>query len=379
MGPDVQIIRDKEGLLALSEQWDALSAGRGSLSPALSHDWFACWVDAFGEPVELLVVAAYEGGSLAGVAPLCLSESTHRGIPCRQVRFLYNRHGPRCTFLVREGRAEYCRVLLEAILEFGDWDLAVLENIPEESCLSELEREGKLARALGGRFWSLRRRTMSSPLLRIRGSWEEFYSSRPRSLRRSLRSKEKRLFAAGEVSIEHHTDSGSALAAMDTLFRVGERSWKAAKGRAIGSDAGSRAFYTRLAETFGAHGQVSVWLMHLGGEPAAFEFHITRDATVQALRAEFDEKYRGLGVGSILDREIVKRLFELGFREYDMGGEADFYKLRWTAEVREHSELLLFRKSARGRLLHAVETGAVEPLKRLLGRGAAQPKTQKEE
>ncbi len=86
------------------------------------------------------------------------------------------------------------------------------------------------------------------------------------------------------------------------------------------------------------------------------------------MRAEFNEKHRELGVGSVLDKEIIRRLFELGFEEYDMGGDADFYKLRWTADTTMHSELLFFRDSWKGRLLHEMETRLVEPAKRVLRR-----------
>jgi CelD/BcsL family acetyltransferase involved in cellulose biosynthesis len=209
---------------------------------------------------------------------------------------------------------------------------------------------------------------MSSPFLRITGSWVEFFESRPRNLRRSLQNKENRISAVGRAEVEHVTSAAGAAAVMDTLLRIGDASWKASRGRAIGSDPQSRKFYTLLAERFGSRRELSVWLMRLNGEPVAFEFHVTRGKLVQALRAEFDEKRRDLGVGSVLDKEIIRHLFELGFEEYDMGGEADFYKLRWTAEATRHSELLFFRRSWKGRTLHGLESRVVEPAKKLLGR-----------
>ena len=44
----------------------------------------------------------------------------------------------------------------------------------------------------------------------------------------------------------------------------------------------------------------------------------------------------------VLTLKRFQAFFELGFDEYDMGGEADFYKLRWSARVKEHSEILIF-------------------------------------
>ena len=357
-----EIIRDREQFDRLAGQWDSLTAGAGPLSPALSHEWFSSWVEAFGRNAQLSVVALFDGETLMAVAPVRTVRGRYRGIPCAQLRFLSNRHAPRCAFLAKEGRSELGRILIRETLHLPGWDLAVLDNVPHGSVLLELARD----EASSAGFLFLGRETMSSPLLRMAGSWTEFFASRSRNLRRSLHNKENRISAVGKVEVEHVTDGAAAAAVMDTLFHIGDASWKASRGRAIGSDPESRKFYGLLVENFGSRGELSIWLMRLNGDPVAFEFHITRGKRVQALRAEFDEKRRDLGVGSVLDKEIIRRLFELGFEEYDMGGEADFYKLRWTGEKTRHSELLFFRKSGKGRLLHSVESRVVEPAKKLM-------------
>ena len=365
----IERIRDFDRFLELRNGWNSLRPWAGSSSAALTHEWFSAWLRAFGKGIDLHILALFDKNTstgkadkLVGVAPLQIVRSTFRGVPCRQLRFLYNRHGPRCCFLMRDGYSDHGEILMKEVLDLHGCDIAILENIPHESYLYAL-----CTKLPGSRKHSvLLRRTMSSPFLRIEGPWEDFFDSRPRNLRRSIRSKEKKLAAAGQMTFAHFTDAKSVVSIMPTLFALGEKSWKARGGRAIGSQPESRKFYSLLAETFGEGNEVSVWLMRVNGEPAAFEFHLVRDRQVQALRAEFDEKYRDLGVGSVLDKEIVKRLFEMGFEEYDMGGESDFYKLRWTEKARNHSELLIFGKSAAGRLICTIEKGVVEPLKTIV-------------
>jgi len=364
----IEHIRHLERFLELKNEWNSLRPGPGPASPAFTHEWFSAWLGAFGNGLDLAILALFDEDTgaadverLVGAAPMQIVRSTYRGIRCGQLRFLYNRHGPRCSFMMRDGYAHYIHVLLEEALKQRGWDVAILENIAHDSYLYELCISVRDSR----RHSMLLRRTMSSPFLKIEGSWEDFLNSRPRNLKRSLRSKEKKLSNAGKMRIEHFTEDASSVSIMPTLIALGEKSWKARGGRAIGSQPESRKFYSLLAETFGRQGEVSVWLMRVNDEPAAFEFHLTKDRKVQALRAEFDEKYRNLGVGSILDKEIVKRLFESGFKEYDMGGESDFYKLRWTDDVSEHSELLVFGDSALGKLLYTVEKGVVGPIKRV--------------
>jgi CelD/BcsL family acetyltransferase involved in cellulose biosynthesis len=369
----IERITDTERFRALGNEWNELEGGEGLSSPAFAHEWFSAWLEAFGGEVELATIALFDETELVGVAPLCLTHGRYRGIGCRQLRFLYNRHGPRCTFLMRRRHGDAARLLLEEALRLVGWDLAVFENVPHESYLYESFVNWSESKRLP----ALARKTMSSPFLKTKGSWEEFLESRSRNLKRSLRKKESKLFGAGKMTIERFTDAASAAAVMETLFKLGERSWKARGGRAIGSGRASRAFYSCLAESFGKENEVSIWLMRLDGEPVAFEFHLTRGRQVQALRAEFDESYREMGAGSVLDKEIVKSLFELGFDEYDMGGEADFYKLRWSDTSRQHSELLAFNDSVTGKLLCTMEKLIVEPLKSVarpfLRRGEKRP------
>jgi CelD/BcsL family acetyltransferase involved in cellulose biosynthesis len=365
----IEKISHFDRFVQLKSEWNSLGPDPGVSSPALTHEWFSAWLQAFGKNIDLAILALFDrkgraGGveELVGVAPLRIVRSTYRGIRCGQLRFLYNRHGPRCSFLMRDGYADYTGILMEEALKLPGWDIAILENIPSDSYLYRFCANMRDSQ----KYSTLLRGIMSSPFLKIEGTWEDFFNSRPRNLKRSLRSKEKKLSSAGKMTIEHFTDAASAVSGMPILIALGEKSWKARRGRAIGSQPESREFYSLLAETFGKQNQVSVWLMRVNDESVAFEFHLVQDTQVQALRAEFDEKYRHLGVGSVLDKEIVRRLFETGFGEYDMGGDADFYKLRWTDKVRDHSELLIFGKSAVGRLLCTVEKRIVEPIKRVV-------------
>jgi len=364
----IEHINHLDRFLELRNEWNSLRPGSGSSSPALTHQWFSAWLEAFGNGSNLSSLALFdnagagEGEKLVGVAPLRVLKARYRGILCSQLRFLYNRHGPRCCFLIRAGYENCASTLIEELLELPGWDIVVLENIPHDSYLYAFCQKLVPSR----QHACLLRKTTSSTLLRITGAWDDFFDSSPRNLKRSLRTKEKRISTLGRMTIEHLTDSASAASIMPSLFAIGERSWKTRYGRAIGSKPESREFYSLLADAFGRENCVSIWLMRINDEPVAFEFHIIQDKQVLALRAEFDEKYREQGVGSILDREIVRSLFQTGFKEYDMGGEADFYKLRWTDEVRDHSELLVFGKSATGRLLSMIEKGLVGPVKKVV-------------
>jgi CelD/BcsL family acetyltransferase involved in cellulose biosynthesis len=82
-----------------------------------------------------------------------------------------------------------------------------------------------------------------------------------------------------------------------------------------------------------------------------------------ALVADFDESYRHLSPGSILDFNVMQHIFENGTAEYDMGCGDSFYKAHWTETSRKHLGLNFSRNTLYGRTLMFVEKKIVPILK----------------
>jgi len=82
------------------------------------------------------------------------------------------------------------------------------------------------------------------------------------------------------------------------------------------------------------------------------------------LRSEFDEQYASNSPGAVLESDIIKSLFENGFKEYDMGGSADEYKKHWTTGIREHANILVFNKGLYPKLMSFLEGTIIPYIKR---------------
>ena len=115
---------------------------------------------------------------------------------------------------------------------------------------------------------------------------------------------------------------------------------------------------------------LNIWILNLNNQPIAYEYHLTYKGKVHALRSSFDKNFKGLSPGSFLDYQIIKQLYQRGdICEYDMGGNADFYKLRWTKHYRKHQTVYIFRKEIYSRILYFLDnklTPLLRPLKRTL-------------
>ena len=61
------------------------------------------------------------------------------------------------------------------------------------------------------------------------------------------------------------------------------------------------------------------------------------------LKTGFNRQYEKIGVGTFLDQSILERLFEdEALREYDLLGDFDFYKQRWTSQARSYYRITLY-------------------------------------
>ena len=116
-------------------------------------------------------------------------------------------------------------------------------------------------------------------------------------------------------------------------------------------------------------GWLVIWLLHLNGEPIAFEYHLRYNGTLHALRASHKEAYSSISPGVFLDYHIMENVFESGIiHEYDLGGSADFYKRKWTKYHRNHINVHIFKKSIYSTLLHMYEYRLVPLVKHLVRR-----------
>ncbi|RPI79649.1 MAG: GNAT family N-acetyltransferase, partial [Desulfobacteraceae bacterium] len=102
------------------------------------------------------------------------------------------------------------------------------------------------------------------------------------------------------------------------------------------------------------------------GEMIAFEFHLIYNRITYPIRADFNESFRHLSPGSILEAHILKDLFdESRIREYNTCGHTYDYLMNWTQDTRRYVNVELFNKGFKPRALHALEYSTVPFLKKM--------------
>lgn len=358
-------IGDYAQFLKLREQWNMLAADR---SVFLRHEWFdAAWQwRKLDESARLAILCAYRGTRLVGILPLIGRTHRSAGAAHRMLEFLTVPDNQLCDIIIEAAELEAVADAFseELVRSRRKWDVMRLSYLPDHS-----PARSALARALDKRGIKYRlSEAGGNPYISLETSWEEYYATRSRSLKKANNLAANRLKKAGEVRIdwlEPESARPSATAvALDTAIAISASSWKRSTGNSL-DNPGPQAFIRRLSELALEQGWLSLWLLALDGRPMAMEYQLVFHGNVHALRADFIEGCDEISPGSHLNRHQMEQLFGRGLKRYLMGPGDNPYKKRWTEVSEPLFQLVAYSPSVRGKLAALWDTRLRPALSRL--------------
>ena len=187
-----------------------------------------------------------------------------------------------------------------------------------------------------------------------------------RGLRKEIGRYRRRLEAMGDLRLEIAREPDAGLRALDDLVDIEARGWKGAAGTAISGDDGARRLYRDVTVWAARTGRLRLAVLRLDGRPLAAELDLAEGDALYALKTGFDPEFARLGPGHLLVATLLEELRPEGVRRYEMLGDDDPYKMRWTDTVHDMREVTVFTPSPRGvaalgraRLVPAVHRRAV--------------------
>ena len=351
-------ISDFTSFLALKDDWNNLLADSPNDTFFLRHEWISSWWMSYGGKSELNVLIFKKGKKLIGAAPLMIIKGKTHGLPVRKIAFIGDPAWTVEDFIITVDRKEAIENFIEYLLEMN-WDIAEMRNIPSES-----ENIGIFTDILKSKQVNYQTmEAVSSPYLKVDMPWEDFYARRSIRFKKSLRNKINKINKSGNIKIQKYSSTREVRQILPVIFDIGLKGWKHTINKAISSTEENKSFYTRLSEVMSGFGWLNIWLLEINGVPAAFEYHIYYKNRAHALIADFDENFRSLSPGSILDLHIMEQMFKNGVREYDMGCGDSFYKSNWTETAKKHTGINFYKNTFYGKTVMFVEKKIVPPLK----------------
>jgi CelD/BcsL family acetyltransferase involved in cellulose biosynthesis len=92
-----------------------------------------------------------------------------------------------------------------------------------------------------------------------------------------------------------------------------------------------REFYARMFPRLAARGALRLLFARRGGADVGYLSGGLAGATFRGLQFSFDDALRPLGLGNVLQLEMIARLARERVTAYDLGAESE-YKTRWAEQ-----------------------------------------------
>ncbi|RJP20669.1 MAG: GNAT family N-acetyltransferase [Candidatus Abyssobacteria bacterium SURF_5] len=353
----VEHISDFSQFESLREEWNSFVDRCDESHISHTHEWLVCWWKAFRENAQLWILLFRKRGRLAGILPLMLRRKQFRGFPVRVLSFPLNGHTPEGGLLFEKSQTEGLEHFLRYLHDGRNrWDILRLEKVYQK-CLCDTDFPLLLDK---NNLRHVHVDTFQSPYVETTADWDEYYASRSKKFRKVMRNKLNRMNQDGLLSMERLTGADITPEALEEIFDVSRRSWKAQLKRSIPDDVHVENFYREITAALAPLEKVDVWLMRRNGKVVAFEYHLKHKGIIYPIRADFDDFYHVLSPGSLLEFLIMKRLFDDPLiRGCNSCGRTYDYLMHWATDIIEHREILIFNSRSYSRQLFFLESKIV--------------------
>lgn len=364
---DIDLVTDFTEFQSLRSDWNELRENEPSEDMVfLAQEWFDCWWQAYSKNCRLFVVVARENNQIVGIAPFMISKVLFRGLPLRLLSFIDNGNSAHNNFIINSTkRYEILKEIMDYLLEMKPkWDILELKRIPPESKNFNILREVLRSNAV---LWTEKEGT-HAPYLKFSSDWQCFFNNLSRKNRKTIRNIENKIKRKGDYHVRQIIDFEEYEKIKSHLYSIAMDSWQERIGNSLNTPV-DKHFFNRLSKVASIYNWLLIWILYLNGEPIAFEYHLKYRERIHGLRSSFKKTYRKISPGAFLDYQIIKSLFENGgVKEYDMGGNADFYKRKWTNNFRRHITFHVFTKGLYSKLIYMYEHKFIPILRPLLRR-----------
>jgi len=326
------VIAGIESVDAAAGEWDAL-ADRVGAGPFRRPGWLMAFLAAY-PPDDLpraLTLRAARGGALRAVLPLVTGRGAAR-VPA-------NAHTP-AVGPVADGPESRAR-LAQALVGLRVPAVGIAPLDGEDPFAEDLRRAARARRAV------LRERTvLRSPFADVPAEGPGAMVSR--GMRKEIGRHRRRLAEQGELRLDIARGPEDGHAALADMVRIEALGWKGAEGTAIAADEAAHRLYAEITDWAARTGRLRLAVLRLDGRPVAAELDLAEDGALYSLKMGFDPAFAKWGPGHLLVAMLLEALAPEGVRRYEMLGDDDAYKMRWTDRVHEMREFTVYAPSPRG-------------------------------
>lgn len=348
----VKAIKNVNEFYSLKEQWENLlsqsQANKLFLSWQWQYSWWSTWGDELG--LKLLILQAYDGSELVGLAPLYLEDINIKGIyTLKRMQFIGNAWGKVATvrteyleFIASASRDEaVCEAFIQYISELKEWDEFVLCDVPKVSSTLKFIKQLKKKY----RCYLPEPITEFGVKIDTSGDFKEYLSLIGRNIRLKLYNRRKYLQGLKDVEIkvacDHEVDEYLSI-----LNDFHTQRWGKPCFREPALD-----FHSALIKSLNKRQAYELSCIYIDSKPVSLLYDLSAGDVSYNIQAGYIENYdKKLSLGTMhLGYAIEQAFNDKAITAFDMligAGKNEFYKNRYKGEVIEFETLRIVRNNA---------------------------------
>lgn len=311
----------------LAGVWNRLLSQSESDTIFLTWEWLQAWWKVYAPHRDLLILAAYEGSELIGIAPFCLKNEKKCSATWRCLRFLGDGSSDSdyLNFIIQRGKESE---VIEAFLEFlhemqGKWDVAELEGPLQESRVAAALRLG-----IRRRGWKYSEEAVPCTTLRLPSSWDIYLKSLKPRYRTKVRST-LAFFDEQSATTKGCSSPDEIGEWLPMMFDLHTRRWQSRGESGVFGNAAKRLFYSEISRSALQKGWLAFHRMDWADRAVAMQFGFAYQNRFYLLQEGYDPDFEGISPGMALRATLLRQWIGQGMSEYDFLAGRARHKLDW--------------------------------------------------
>ena len=362
----VDWVRDPAALASIEGPWRALASRVQRRTHVSTFDFLAAWCRCYageygGAP---LIGLAWRGPDLVGVAPLMIRRGRVGKIPVTRIDFAPN-DSIAGEFLVEDDQPGIVAALIDALLRTRTKFNVMCLNGFDPTSPQFLALRGAAAR----HRLAMQMEDHAFAMVDLRDGYETYQAGLSSHYRRNLNQKARKIAAAGFTieGVQQAQGLETLEACIPRMLAINEASYKL-EGRRLADS--HRGFLTDVVRRFGARGMLSLPILSIGGQDAAFILGVVERGCFYDITLAYDESLARLSPGAFLMQQALQHLATHGVHTVVSHGAHD-YKKHWATAFVPQKRVFLFAPDLRAAATRFVRFG-LQPLWRRLGTAPAE-------
>ena len=373
--PDTKLVKNKEELSSLKEDWSILHSKSKNNSPFSTWEWVSNYEKILmGRNEELNIICIFnKEEKLIAVAPFILKKERRYGLEFNIVELIGGDDGIAADYMdiiidpeyLDEGKTRLLNYLIKGT-DF-QWDLIRWSGILDDSkCLDLLGQFKNEGYEAVGEAMDI------CPYITLPKTWEEYLDSLSKKSRYNVRKKRRdlekeykncRFFFVGDEETLQQTMEYTVQLHRKRMMMKGKQ------GFSISSTFWE--FQKEVAREFLAKGWLFLGVLEADGSPVASQYGFKFNNKLFHYQTGFDPNYERHSTGLISTGYMIENALKEKLQEYDFLRGREDYKFHWTQNVRTIYCALIANKNFGGRFYFKADKtlrGLKTRLKILLGK-----------